>query len=483
MSRFISDIIDEVGPGCAQFRVCLLAGHIFFVCGSFYVCALIFPSTIVAELGGSRVDVAMLGSSQFAGLLAGNLGSAVSDRLGRRPVILATTFGFISLVIASSFAATLWSIALLWCFAGLCLGICLPTYNALHTEISPTTWRSTLGACAQLLFPTGCLFGVFLVFVIASDMDGIARHWRWLLRASMAPSAFLFVLGVYPGFVESPSVLVGRGKKDEARKQLELICNQNNRPDVSPVFVTPPPKAGQQTQNVSSILFGGRQRAVTIVVALAFFRLNFGSTGAMFTLPYILGHVDVGCKKIMCLFFATSCMWLGHLASVGMERFPRRTLLQMSTLAEGVFVSILLIGVNRLEHDGRDIVGLVLLNIGIYGMNFVAPLAWTAMYTYATEVFPPAVSATGAGFCMALGRLGSLMAPFVFEGIVVTTGTYHGFFAMAVSMCALHFILIGAYLPETRGKSLEELSALMSPEERRRSSALTDAILKAEGSA
>ena len=131
----------------------------------------------------------------------------------------------------------------------------------------------------------------------------------------------------------------------------------------------------------------------------------------------------------------------------------------------------------RLRNDGRDVCALALIpNIEkmvipflcIYGLSFFftefGPNATT--FVYPSEIFPVRVRTTGHGIAAAMGKLGGFLGVFLFPYLMAWKGLLGAESAAAIaSVCGL--VLTIFTLPETKGKSLEELSTERStPAER-----------------
>jgi putative MFS transporter len=82
---------------------------------------------------------------------------------------------------------------------------------------------------------------------------------------------------------------------------------------------------------------------------------------------------------------------------------------------------------------------------------------WSALYAYTPELYPTRIRATGTGFASAIGRVGSLIGPYVI-GIILPTAGQGGVFALgagAFTLAALAVLILGE---ETKGRTLESIS-------------------------
>ena len=83
---------------------------------------------------------------------------------------------------------------------------------------------------------------------------------------------------------------------------------------------------------------------------------------------------------------------------------------------------------------------------------------WSVLYAYTPELYPTRARATGAGFASAIGRLGSLVGPFA-VGVILPRAGQGGVFAFAAGAFLLAAVIVVLLGTETRGKTLEMISA------------------------
>src|SRR5207244_10106393 len=91
-------------------------------------------------------------------------------------------------------------------------------------------------------------------------------------------------------------------------------------------------------------------------------------------------------------------------------------------------------------------------------MSFFNLGAWGAVYTYTPELYPTHVLATGAGSATAFGRLGGVIAPLLVGMLLPALGR-GGVLAMNAALLAVAAIAVGILGPETKRRTLEEISS------------------------
>ena len=94
-------------------------------------------------------------------------------------------------------------------------------------------------------------------------------------------------------------------------------------------------------------------------------------------------------------------------------------------------------------------------------MSFFNLGAWGVLYTYTPELYPVRCRAFGAGWAGAIGRLGGIIAPLVVAEMSGPTGFSRIFLMFALVLAAVVLVIV-ALGEETRGRTLEEISASSS---------------------
>jgi len=90
-------------------------------------------------------------------------------------------------------------------------------------------------------------------------------------------------------------------------------------------------------------------------------------------------------------------------------------------------------------------------------MQFFLFGMWSGLYAYTPELYPTRVRATGSGFASAVGRLGSLLGPYI-VGVILPLAGQTGVFALGAAAFVLAALTVLVLGEETKGKSLEAIS-------------------------
>jgi SP family arabinose:H+ symporter-like MFS transporter len=164
-------------------------------------------------------------SAAIIGCIPGAMSAGfISDRFGRRRILFLCAMLYAAAGVLSAIPATflLFVLARIWC--GVAIGVSSMICPVYIAEMAPPAWRGRLGA----LFQLGIVMGIFMTLFINGTIQSLGDAdwnrqwgWRWMLAAEALPAAAFIVLLV--SIPESPKWLVQAGREDEARATLQRI--------------------------------------------------------------------------------------------------------------------------------------------------------------------------------------------------------------------------------------------------------------------
>lgn len=166
---------------------------------------------------------AVVSITVLAAILGASCSGSISNRVGRKPVVMVASIIFVGGAVLMGLAHNLYALLAGRFIVGLAIGqasMVVPMYIA---EMAPSKYRGRL-VTVNTLFITG---GQFIAAVVDGAFSGKQEGWRWMLGLGAAPAALQF-LGMF-GLPESPRHLVTKGKNDKARKALEILRGKPSR--------------------------------------------------------------------------------------------------------------------------------------------------------------------------------------------------------------------------------------------------------------
>ena len=391
------------------------------------------------------------------GCIAGcAVAGAVADYLGKKKGLALCSLCFAFSSVGMLFATDLHQFVLWRLIGGLGIGaasVIAPNYIA---EIAPTRVRGRCVTLYQLGIVVGILAAVFVNMLIQRMGDetwNISTGWRWMFLAGVVP-AILFGLMIIPA-VESPRWLMKMGRRDQAVGVLVKI----NGADAAVREAAEIESSLATEEGHISELFATFRRPLLLGIMLAGLQQISGITPLFSFLPEIFraagtatsdAFVQSVLVSLVNLSFTLFALWL-------VDRAGRKTLILAGTTLQ--FVSFALAGWFYHIHGS----GLAVL---IAVMSFVAGHAFgngVACWVIISEIYPTKVRGRGMSIATTalwvVGYMGNQMFP-IMQKHLGSDGTFWCFSAGAL----LTVILVGWLIPETKGRSLEEITKLWTDE-------------------
>jgi SP family arabinose:H+ symporter-like MFS transporter len=380
----------------------------------------------------------------------------VADYLGKKKGLALCAVCFALSSVGMMFAASLHQFVIWRLIGGLGIGaasVISPNYIA---EIAPTRVRGRCVTLYQLGIVVGILAAVFVNMLIqrmGNEAWNIATGWRLMFLAGVVP-AVLFGVMIIPA-VESPRWLMKVGRREQA----VVILAKINGPAAAQS------EAGEIEESLAteeghiSELFTTVRRPLLLGIMLAGLQQLSGITPLFSFLPEIFRSAGTATSdaffqsvlvSLINLLFTLFALWL-------VDRAGRKTLILAGTTLQ--FISLALVGWFYHIH-GSGLAVLILV------MSFVAGHAFgngVACWVIISEIYPTKVRGRGMSIATTalwiVGYLGNQLFP-VMQKNLGSDGTFWIFSAGAL----LTIILVGWLIPETKGRSLEEITKLWTEE-------------------
>lgn len=411
-------------------------------------------------------DAALSGwanSCALIGCLAGALiGGALGERFGRKRLLIAAALLFAVTSLGNALAGN-FAVFVFWrILGGLAIGlasILSPLYIA---EVAPAHLRGRLVSVNQLMIVIGIMLAQLVNWWLVRDLPAGASDewivgswygqsgWRWMFGLTAVP-AVLFFLGML--FVpESPRWLARRNRADEAHGILVKIGGvayaAASRAEINETIENERGRSGGLRE-----LFDPRLRTVIVLgVTLAVFQQWCGINVIFNYAEDIFRAAGYDISAVL-----KNIAWTGSvnlvftLVAFGViDRGGRRPLMLFGAIALTlIYVAMALC--YRAQVHGLPMLLLVLAAIGCYAMS-LAPVTWVVI----SEVFPNRVRGAAVSVAVASLWTACFILTYTFPILNRTLGPAGTFFLYA-AICASGAVFIAFNLPETKGKSLEEI--------------------------
>ena len=394
-------------------------------------------------------------------LLAAAIGALlfgrVADMLGRKRI-----YGFEVLVlaagaIASAFSPNIWWLIGFRFILGIGIGGDYPVSSTIMSEYAGKKTRGLLISLVFAMQAAGLIVGPLLAIILLAT--GLSHDWTWrlLLAFGAVPTLAVFQMRRHLG--ETPRFLLANGKHDEFHDASHGVLGS-----ARPEGQSKPARAEAAEQRPKASFVEGFHKLLArrdlltrlIGASAAWFLMDFAYYGNTVSSPKVLAALQpddtlISHTFVQLIVFAVAAVPGYFVAAWTMDRLGRKTIQTFGFLMMAIAFAIIAL-VPNIEQ-------LVVLFLVVYGVSYFftefGPNATT--FVYPAELFPVEARTTGHGIAAAAGKVGGFVGEFLFPifmsigGLRLAEGV-----AALVSLAGLAVTIF--MLPETKGKSLEELS-------------------------
>jgi sugar porter (SP) family MFS transporter len=304
-------------------------------------------------------------------------------------------------------------------------------------EIAPSAKRGAYVTFFQFSVTIGTLVAYFVNLSTAKQGD-----WRMMFFIAVFPAAFQLIGFFF--FPESPRWLLAKGKMEK----LEQAARQTGV-ELSEVQNASVPKANEKLFKAKFLLL------LTIGFVLCASQQLSGVNAIVYFTPKIFA--EAGYSDPQDAIFATVIVGVVNVLSTFLtifviDRFGRRKLLLISQIGVIVTLFFLMLSLaTDIAFVDRFAALALILYIFSYSVGF-GPIVWVLI----SEIFPLSVRAKALSFCTFISWISNYIVVLTFPHILATIGS-PSTFAIYGAITLLAFLFCLRKIPETRGKSLEEL--------------------------
>lgn len=410
------------------------------------------------ELGLTVFTEGVVTSSLLFGAAVGAmLAGQLSDAWGRRKTILLLSVMFFAGALICVVTPNFEIMVLGRVILGLAVGgasTVVPVYLA---ELAPYEIRGSLAGRNELMIVVGQLAAFVVNAIIGNLLSDFGGVWRIMLTVAALPAVALFI-----GMLrvpESPRWLVERGRTDEAREVLRQIRPEERADaELAEVATVAEEESRAQRTGLKAVMGNKWFRRILLVgIGLAIAQQLTGINSIMYYGQTVL--VESGFDEQAALIANVApgvIAVIGGLIALWMiDRIDRRkTLLIGFTLTT---TAHLLIGLGSFALPaGNPLRPYVILLLVVFFVGSMQTFLNIAVWVYLSEIFPLHFRGLGIGisvfFLWIANAMLSLFFPTLVE-VMSITGTFFLFAGLGL----LALLFIATQLPESRGRTLEEL--------------------------
>ncbi|XP_037648245.1 solute carrier family 2, facilitated glucose transporter member 6 [Sebastes umbrosus] len=443
--------------------------------------SLVYSSPVLPKLKSHDADprlrmgteeAAWFGSIYTLGAAAGGLGAMLlNDMIGRKMSIMMSTLPSTIGYMLMGGAVDLWMLYVGRFLTGVAGGMTAASIPVYISEISHKKVRGALGSCPQIT----AVFGALALYAM-----GLVVPWRWLAIAGEVPAVLMVVMLAF--MPSSPRRLLALGREQQAEKALRSLRGKHYDTHIELSAI----KHSINTQGKvtwSQLATPVFYRPIIISVVMRFLQQMTGITPILVymepifskskvSLPPRYDAAMVGAVRLLSVIVAASLM----------DKAGRKALLYTSSLL--MFLSTLTLTMishttpcppgpaphnitGSLDYSGHNAIGntldatqqatglipLIATMVFIFGYAMGwGPITWLLM----SEVLPLVARGVASGLCVTVSWLTAFMLTHAFTHMVDRYGLYVPYLCFTV-VCVLCLLFNAVCIPETRGRSLEEI--------------------------
>ena len=373
-----------------------------------------------------------------------------TEKYGRKNVMITTAILYIISALGCAFAGSSAMLIIFRLLSGLAVGATSVVGPMYISEISPAHNRGKLVSMNQFAIT----FGILLAYITDYFLIGLGENsWRYMLAvpAIFGTAYLIFLLTSLP---ESPRWLLSKNRKNEAVFIMNKIGGQqlidDELPEMEKILLI---EKGKEKIRFGEIFQGRTGKIVLIGTLVAAFQQITGINAVIMFAPDIFQ--SAGSEKVDSMmlsvivglvnFFMTIvALWL-------VDKKGRKTLLLWGAAGMIISLAYLCFEFAKPVQNGIGVLIALLVYISFFAASF-APVMWVII----SEIYPNRIKGVAMSFSTAVSWLCVFLAVYFAPVIQGTLGLSYLFGIFGV-FSVLAFVFVKIWIPETKGKTLEEI--------------------------
>lgn len=403
-------------------------------------------------------------SSALVGCIIGvSFSGSLSDKIGRKKMLFLSAILFLISAIGCSLVHSLDLLIAARLVGGLGVGVASIVVPLYISEIAPAAIRGRLVTCYQLAITAGILIAYVsnslllnysaspsaAGFSALTDLIYVKEVWRGMFSMG-GVLAMLFLAGLF--FVpESPRWLIRKGRTAEGMTILKALNNGQTEPMEATVAVE-----SKEEQATYKELFSPKLRkAMLLGILLPLFSQLSGINAIIYYGPSILNDAGIALENSFLgqVIFGAANLVFTFIAIWKVDQWGRRPLYLVGTI--GAFISLFVTGF--LFAQGLTSGWLLVISVTVFLACFafsIGPLK----FVVASEIFPTRIRGKALGISIMVMWVADTIMGQLTPMLLKYAGTPVTFWVFSF-FCLIAFITVYKLLPETKGKSLEEIES------------------------
>jgi sugar porter (SP) family MFS transporter len=391
---------------------------------------------------GFTISIALIGT-----VIGSLIGSRPSDQFGRKNTLYFVAIAYLLSSIGTALADS-WSVFLVFRFlGGLGVGISSVTAPIYISEVSPADRRGRLVGLFQFNVVLGILISYLSNYLISQGGDA---SWRLMLGVQAVPS-LIFLILIY--FIpESPRWLILKKGDDKTGLEILRVINPLNCEEE--LLAIKNSAVISDSAKEKDALFSKKYKTpIMLAMLFAFFNQVSGINAIIYYAPRIFEMAGLGAHSSLLSTVGIGVInFLFTLLAINfIDKIGRRVLMVIGSV--GLIVSLALVSFTFYTGNFNGFA------IPIYIMIFIAFFAFSqgaVIWVFISEIFPNEMRAKGQTLGSSTHWVMAALIAFSFPYFAEILGGANTFFFFA-SMMVLQLIFVWRLMPETKGRSLEQI--------------------------
>ena len=398
-------------------------------------------------------------------LLLGAMGGAVAsgwlaDRISRRRTKLISGVVYVVGALGSAFAVNVPMLIGFRFLLGLAVGTASFVSPMYISELAPPRARGGLTSFNQL----AVTIGIAVSYLVDFAFHDVAGNWRWMLGVAAVPGAALAIGMLTVPY--SPRWLVQQGRTDQARRVLTRLREGDPNADVD-AEVDDIQRSSKQTHGprLSTLTTSRMRPLLWLGIGLALAQQFVGVNTVIYYAPKILSATGLGAGGAIgqTVFVGVTNVVFTVVAILLLDRVGRRGLLLTGTagLLVGLVVMAVFFGSHGLQQQAP---WLALVALLVYIASFaigLGPVFWLMI----SEIFPLRARSVAMSACTVANWAANFVVSLTFLSLtewISRSGTFTLYAVISLAALALFWWRV----PETKGRSLEEIQRELTTDRR-----------------
>lgn len=396
---------------------------------------------------GLTVSIALIGT-----VIGALFGGIPSDRLGRKRTLFWIAVLYLISALGSAMAVNWYLFLVFRLLGGLGVGASSVAAPMYISEISPAKSRGRLVA----LFQFNVVFGIVIAYISNYFIAGTGPSaWRWMLGVEAFPAILFLILVLY--IPRSPRWLIlKKNLVEEARAILTLINPDNVDETITAI------QQSRHDRNGEKRLFASRLYRMPILLAVLFAVFNqvSGINAIIYYAPRIFEMTGLGKSSALLSTAGIGIVNFSFtlLALRFIDKIGRRTLMKVGSVGLIITLGLVARAFYTESFGGFAVPIFLFLYIAFFAFSQGA-----VIWVFISEIFPNQVRASGQSLGSFTHWFMAAVIAFSFPSLTEKFGGGNTFLVFAIMM-VLQLIFVLRLMPETKGRSLEQLEEQIAHE-------------------